>query len=89
MRIKQEELPTAMQFMQQVWEETDGKDQMYINEKDEFWVENVMKRFLKLHKDKIKYEYDQYQFFLEGYKNGSASISEVTNAHNEFLKLLE
>lgn len=83
MTIKQEELPTAESFL---------KERGAIKGENEYFEDvqsYYLDQYLKLHKDRIKYEYDQYQFFLEGYKNGSASISEVTNAHNEFLKLLE
>ncbi len=52
-------------------------------------VYEVMKDYLKLHLKAIRYEYDQYQFFLDAYSKGSASISEVREAHNRFIKLLE
>lgn len=43
---------------------------------------------LRAEKAAIRQAYDQYQFFMEGYRNGSASIAEVTAAHNEFIALL-
>lgn len=36
----------------------------------------------------ISAAYSQYTFFIDGYRNGSASISEVNAAQSEFLILL-
>ena len=56
---------------------------------DEYEIAKIMKDYLNLHKKAIRYEYDQYQFFLDGYSKGSASMAEVREAHDRFLKLLE
>lgn len=37
----------------------------------------------------IEKEYGQYQFFIEGYGYGSASIAEVNVAYDDFLKALK
>jgi len=90
MKIKQEELPTAERVLEK---ECGTKSFRFhddnVNERSEYDVIYAMDQYLKLHLDRIRYEYNQYQFFLDGYRNGSASISEVNNAHNEFLKLLQ
>lgn len=44
----------------------------------------ILKKFKE-----IRTNYSQYQFFLEGYRNGSASFAEVNVAHDEFIKSLE
>jgi len=78
MRVKLEKLPTINEFIE-------GNDE---NEPWSGSTEEALEQYTKLLKDRIKYEYDQYQFFLEGYRIGSASISVVDATHNEFLKLL-
>jgi len=39
-------------------------------------------------REEIKAAYQQYEFFMEGYRNGSASISEVKAANKDFIDLL-
>lgn len=43
---------------------------------------------LRSEKAAIREAYYQYQFFADGYANGSASISEVRAAHDKFTALL-
>lgn len=45
-------------------------------------------RELEMHHSKLQQAYSQYLFFMDGYRNGSASISEVNAAQSEFLILL-
>ena len=39
-------------------------------------------------KQQIRAAYDQYTFFMDGYRRGCASISEVNEAHDKFIALL-
>ena len=39
-------------------------------------------------KQQIRAAYDQYTFFMDGYRRGCASISEVSEAHDKFIALL-
>lgn len=88
MRIKQEPIPSAEEFV-------NHSNFLYniIPEEDlvsnKSLLEEKLTEFVHLHLKQIRYEYDQYQFFINGYRNGSASISEVREAHDRFLKLLE
>jgi len=43
---------------------------------------------LEIRHSKLQQAYSQYIFFMDGYRNGSASISEVNAAQSEFLILL-
>jgi len=84
MRVKQEKIPTAESFADKYkflekWDDGINWENIYKYAND----------YKNLYLKAIRYEYDQYQFFLDGYRNGSASISEVTNAHDEFTKLLD
>lgn len=76
MRIEQEPIPSAEEFEQENCNKFDSYSSM-------------METYLKLHLDRIRYEYSQYQDALYGYSKGSDSISEVNAAHDRFLKLLE
>ncbi len=89
MRIEQEKIPSAEEFARREYDDNSHIDEFMerqIDMKHSIWMTETL---LKKHLKAIKYEYDQYQFFLDGYRNGSASISEVTEAHDRFLKLLE
>lgn len=53
-------------------------------------TEDALKMVSELRAEKaaIREAYYQYQFFADGYANGSASISEVRAAHDKFTALL-
>jgi hypothetical protein len=53
-------------------------------------AEDALKMVSELRAEKaaIREAYYQYQFFADGYANGSASISEVRAAHDKFTALL-
>ncbi len=85
MRVEQEKIPSALEVFDKI--HTLGR--AGVPKHLPKYIEEAMEKYLKLHLKAIRYEYNQYQFFLDGYRNGSASISECTAAHDRFLKLLE
>ncbi len=91
MRIEQEKIATAEEFIRDEYEQNDG-ELASINCEGHH-VKYMIEEHLKRHLKAIRYEYNQYQFFINGYRNGyrngSTSISECTAAHDRFLKLLE
>lgn len=87
MRIEQEKIPSAEDILKS---KLDPKIAILNNPDYTFnKVIEAMEELLYLHKKAIKYEYDQYQDTLCGWRDGSASISETNAAHDRFIELLK
>lgn len=91
MRVEQEKIPSAEDFLNsKEFEPDEGISfEDYHGDSISGIAVSAMEKYLNLHLKAIRYEYNQYQFFLDGYRNGSASIGEINDAHDRFIKLLE
>jgi len=69
------------------WFESRGKETDKIKESVMAMTYDRIKELETRH-SKLQQAYSQYIFFMDGYRNGSASISEVNAAQSEFLILL-